>query len=774
MKRFSNLWILLLLLLPTLGHAAGEAHYAMTWYRDITLSAWQPTSTISSIAATNGGAYAASGTWWYAVSPTNSLGYVLAGPATNIAVETNQLVVIRWTPIGGASGYRVWRGTNATALTEFAASASTQYVDYGTNTWTAGTNTNTVVFIPQFYLLGDPLYSNSAVSKDYVDRITAYGKADSNWVVATFATLAAMTATNNAQDLVINSKLGTSEWAVADSTTNPVRRTGDTMTGSLTIDANEPLYLYATNHNTTQGQNYFAAFQTYFTLYSRVDHAFDGAFSFTTNGWSTRFISGVDSTKFEADFLGNAYNLTNFPDSIVSNSSYLAGALAGKMDQASQLTGLTIVDHAYVGTNKTSLTAAYTGQLGDITVITGICEVTAGKTYVRSFGRAGGGGTAEFYVAGTTLTNGTTGLQESNQFTAAVSTGLCYLTLYALPDVVPIVTNLTLRELPVGPLNAGTGNFYQVNSGGPIHAGGNLTAANYSDNMRLLTNAQDILLGKSSEVNTGQYGVAIGYLARDKYTGGAGGIALGFAAYSAIGVAVGYAATGSYYAAAVGDHATASWYGSSFGNYAAAENYGVGLGASANGSQTNIAVGYRATALGGSMRIAMGASTTNEVDDSAVLRGTLYLDGGTAVLYRATFGSGTWVQLGGSGAETDPIWTAAKTNYPMLGTSTGCYPIGTLIQQDAGATCWVGCTASRWLIVATNSPTTIAVSSVGTNYLGTMLVEVRANTNTIAYDSMTIKNVGPSASTAIVARADYTVLFHKQSFTNKANVVQFP
>ena len=45
-------------------------------------------------------------------------------------------------------------------------------------------------------------------------------------------------------------------------------------------------------------------------------------------------------------------------------------------------------------------------------------------------------------------------------------------------------------------------------------------------------------------------------------------------------------------------------------------------------------------------RIAIGHSVNNTIDNSAAIRGTLYLDGATGIMYRATFGSGAWTAAG--------------------------------------------------------------------------------------------------------------------------------
>ena len=53
---------------------------------------------------------------------------------------------------------------------------------------------------------------------------------------------------------------------------------------------------------------------------------------------------------------------------------------------------------------------------------------------------------------------------------------------------------------------------------------------------------------------------------------------------------------------------------------------GIAIGADANGTQTNIAIGVQAYAPPGNERIAIGHQVTNYVDNTAVMRGTLYLD----------------------------------------------------------------------------------------------------------------------------------------------------
>ncbi len=46
--------------------------------------------------------------------------------------------------------------------------------------------------------------------------------------------------------------------------------------------------------------------------------------------------------------------------------------------------------------------------------------------------------------------------------------------------------------------------------------------------------------------------------------------------------------------------------------------------------------------IAGTNRIAIGSFASNTVDNSILVRGTLYLDGATGIYTRATFGTGAW------------------------------------------------------------------------------------------------------------------------------------
>jgi len=180
-----------------------------------------------------------------------------------------------------------------------------------------------------------------------------------------------------------------------------------------------------------------------------------------------------------------------------------------------------------------------------------------------------------------------------------------------------------------------------------------------------INGGDDVQIG--NEANGYYYGVAVGFQANGyqsgaaagAYANGSGGVAMGYQANNYAGVAVGFQANG--YGA-----------GAALGRAANGQDSGVAIGWNANGTSYGVAVGNSANAGGGGERIAIGHGVTNPVNNSAAVRGTLYLDGGTGVYYRSTFGSGAWVKLLDGIAtgtplyaftETDPVWTAEKTGY---------------------------------------------------------------------------------------------------------------
>jgi len=103
------------------------------------------------------------------------------------------------------------------------------------------------------------------------------------------------------------------------------------------------------------------------------------------------------------------------------------------------------------------------------------------------------------------------------------------------------------------------------------------------------------------------------------YSSSSGSVAVGRSAtarYRVSGVAVGMGADGDY--------------------------NGIAIGYQTDGQYSNVAIGYQASSYSGYDRITIGRAITNRVNDSAALRGTLYLDGGTGVMVRSTVGVGGW------------------------------------------------------------------------------------------------------------------------------------
>jgi len=123
-----------------------------------------------------------------------------------------------------------------------------------------------------------------------------------------------------------------------------------------------------------------------------------------------------------------------------------------------------------------------------------------------------------------------------------------------------------------------------------------------------------------SEAIATSYGVAVG----DTSTGNDGGTAVGYASYAPIlGVAIGNTASVDAFS-----------YGIAIGNTASVgsdDSYGIAIGANSQST--------------GEYSVAIGYSTVNNISNTARLRGMLYLDGGSNVYTRDTFGTGTWTPL---------------------------------------------------------------------------------------------------------------------------------
>lgn len=152
------------------------------------------------------------------------------------------------------------------------------------------------------------------------------------------------------------------------------------------------------------------------------------------------------------------------------------------------------------------------------------------------------------------------------------------------------------------PLWMRAGDFW---SDGSVAMAGNLNL-----NSHVLTNVEAIdFSGVDVQVGAGA----------QAYSSSSGSVAMGrdsTARYRIGGVAVGSGADGDY--------------------------NGIAIGYQSDGQYSNIAIGFQASAYSGYDRIAIGRGITNRRNDSVAVRGSLYLDGGTGVMYRSTVGTGGW------------------------------------------------------------------------------------------------------------------------------------
>ena len=201
----------------------------------------------------------------------------------------------------------------------------------------------------------------------------------------------------------------------------------------------------------------------------------------------------------------------------------------------------------------------------------------------------------------------------------------------------------------------------------------------------------DLGAGVGYQANGSTRGVAVGYSAlgmEDAVAVGmnsvaiTSGVAVGHGAYApnygvavgrstladTEGTALGYSARGTNSGAAVGYAANGNDRGVAVGRSARGPNRGIGIGYQANGSDTNIAIGSLADAGSGRNSIAIGQSVNNAIPESARIRGTLYMDGGTALVARSTFGAGAWRTLVPLPPLDNVIWVA--TNGTPMGPGT--------------------------------------------------------------------------------------------------------
>ena len=200
-------------------------------------------------------------------------------------------------------------------------------------------------------------------------------------------------------------------------------------------------------------------------------------------------------------------------------------------------------------------------------------------------------------------------------------------------------------------INDGANNNLIIDSAGTDIMIGNL-ATGYWSSVAIGEKANACNFGTAVGwwANASDWGVAVGRDSDANY----GGFVLGYQSQATNrGIVIGYQAQGSDYGVGIGMGANAKRSGIGIGSpdimsgerAVRAWDYGIAVGVGAYGEQTNIAIGVYADTKAGSERIAIGHNVTNAIDNSAAIRGSLYLDGGTGLYYRASFGTGEWDNL---------------------------------------------------------------------------------------------------------------------------------
>jgi hypothetical protein len=250
--------------------------------------------------------------------------------------------------------------------------------------------------------------------------------------------------------------------------------------------------------------------------------------------------------------------------------------------------------------------------------------------------------------------------------------GLTNLTGGAYPETDPrwsavsnsITTDIASRLLSNVWAAAGSTTNYLARTGGTMSGALNLGGQIVTNVAHVDFNGNYVSVGRGA--NGSSLGAALGYLANSANAGAAvgneangaeNGTAIGCLANAfSVGAVVGESADGTNYGAAVGYSANGCTYGAAIGRGANGYEYGSAIGYNANGHK-GVALGYKSYApdmrvaigvgassegLADGETIAIGYNVTNSINYTARIRGTLYLDGGTGINYRATFGSGSW------------------------------------------------------------------------------------------------------------------------------------
>ena len=312
-----------------------------------------------------------------------------------------------------------------------------------------------------------------------------------------------------------------------------------------------------------------------------------------------------------------------------------------------------------------------------------------------------------------------------------------------------------------------------INSG----AGNELEIASAGNNVRVGNGAVALISGVAvgAGADGSMNGAAVGGSALAQNTGAAfgnlanganNGSAVGYQANgTASGTAVGYNSVGFSYGAAVGYGALAGWYGAALGRGANGATNGVAVGFGANGAFTNVAIGVAASAQQGTERIAIGHNVTNDVDETARIRGDLFMDGGRAVYGRMPFATGAFRQL----LPLPPLQNAVfvATNGTSAGPGTVDRPFDT--PQNAytyAATTYAGQPAA--VVIAAGRYPPLNMNAGNVHVIGESRCEITNLTITAAANSIAgkqrVENLIVLQTTVVAADLGEDVKFHNCRF----------
>ena len=312
-----------------------------------------------------------------------------------------------------------------------------------------------------------------------------------------------------------------------------------------------------------------------------------------------------------------------------------------------------------------------------------------------------------------------------------------------------------------------------INSG----AGNELEIASAGNNVRVGNGAVALISGVAvgAGADGSMNGAAVGGSALAQNTGAAfgnlanganNGSAVGYQANgTASGTAVGYNSVGFSYGAAVGYGALAGWYGAALGRGANGATNGVAVGFGANGAFTNVAIGVAASAQQGAERIAIGHNVTNDVDETARIRGDLFMDGGRAVYGRIPFATGSFRQL----LPLPPLQNAVfvATNGTSAGPGTVDRPFDT--PQNAytyAATTYAGQPAA--VVIAAGRYPPLNMNAGNVHVIGESRCEITNLTITAAANSIAgkqrVENLIVLQTTIVAADLGEDVKFHNCRF----------